>query len=140
MPSMSARTIVYKGMLLADQVGEYYHDLQDARVVSALALVHQRFSTNTFPTWDLAHPFRMIATTARSTRCAATSTGSARAKARSQSPVLGDDLTKLWPLIYDGPVRLRVLRQRARAAGDGRLLARPRDDDDDPRGVGAANR
>ena len=53
-PSMSARTVVYKGMLLANQVGSYYQDLQDPRVVSALALVHQRFSTNTFPTWDLA--------------------------------------------------------------------------------------
>ena len=61
MPSMSARTIVYKGMLLPSQVGVYYKDLHDLRVVSALALVHQRFSTNTFPTWDLAHPFRMIA-------------------------------------------------------------------------------
>jgi len=60
-PSMSARTVVYKGMLLADQVSTYFRDLQDPRVVSALALVHQRFSTNTFPTWDLAHPFRMIA-------------------------------------------------------------------------------
>src|SRR5512132_464250 len=60
-PSMSARTIVYKGMLLAHQVGTYYKDLQDTRVVSALALAHQRFSTNTFPTWDLAHPFRLIA-------------------------------------------------------------------------------
>ena len=59
--SMSARTIVYKGMLLANQVGSYYRDLQDPEVVSALALVHQRFSTNTFPTWNLAHPFRMIA-------------------------------------------------------------------------------
>ena len=60
-PSMSSRTVVYKGLLLADQVGKYYLDLQDERVVSALALVHQRFSTNTFPTWDLAHPFRLIA-------------------------------------------------------------------------------
>ena len=60
-PSLSARTLVYKGMLLADQVGEYYPDLLDAQMVTALALVHQRFSTNTFPTWDLAHPFRMIA-------------------------------------------------------------------------------
>ena len=58
---MSARTLVYKGLLLADQVGRYYKDLQDPRLVSALALVHQRFSTNTFPTWDLAHPFRLIA-------------------------------------------------------------------------------
>ena len=61
MPSLSSRTLVYKGMLLADQVGEYFLDLQDERMASALALVHQRFSTNTFPTWDLAHPFRMIA-------------------------------------------------------------------------------
>lgn len=60
-PSLSSRTIVYKGMLLAAQVGSYFLDLQDERLVSALALVHQRFSTNTFPTWDLAHPFRMIA-------------------------------------------------------------------------------
>jgi glutamate synthase domain-containing protein 1 len=59
-PSMSARTVVYKGMLLANQVGEYYLDLKDARVESALAMVHQRFSTNTFPSWDLAHPFRLI--------------------------------------------------------------------------------
>src|SRR3954453_1150523 len=59
-PSMSARTVCYKGMLLAYQVGEYYLELKDARVESALALVHQRFSTNTFPSWDLAHPFRMI--------------------------------------------------------------------------------
>jgi len=55
-PSMSCRTVVYKGMLLANQVGTYYLDLKDRRVVSALALAHQRFSTNTFPTWDLAIP------------------------------------------------------------------------------------
>ena len=60
-PSLSSRTIVYKGMLLANEVGVYYRDLADESVVSALALVHQRFSTNTFPAWDLAHPFRMIA-------------------------------------------------------------------------------
>jgi glutamate synthase (NADPH/NADH) large chain len=59
--SLSARTIVYKGLLLADQVGEYLPRPQDPRCVSALALVHQRFSTNTFPSWKLAHPFRMIA-------------------------------------------------------------------------------
>ncbi|MFN6961764.1 MAG: glutamate synthase subunit alpha, partial [Rhodocyclaceae bacterium] len=60
-PSMSTRTIVYKGMLLAEQVGQFYLDLNDERVVTALALVHQRFSTNTFPAWHLAHPFRLIA-------------------------------------------------------------------------------
>ena len=60
-PSMSCRTVIYKGLLLADQVGVYYRDLADERVVSALALVHQRFSTNTFPEWPLAHPYRMVA-------------------------------------------------------------------------------
>ena len=58
---MSCRTIIYKGLLLAHQVGRYYKDLQDVRFVSALALVHQRFSTNTFPEWPLAHPYRMVA-------------------------------------------------------------------------------
>ncbi|MGZ9060014.1 MAG: glutamate synthase subunit alpha, partial [Burkholderiaceae bacterium] len=56
-PSMSTRTVVYKGLLLADQVGRYYVDLRDPRVVSAIALVHQRFSTNTYPSWELAHPY-----------------------------------------------------------------------------------
>ncbi len=59
--SISCRTVVYKGMFLADQLGTYYPDLHDADFESALALVHQRFSTNTFPTWSLAHPYRMIA-------------------------------------------------------------------------------
>ena len=55
------RTIVYKGMLLADQLGAYYRTCSDPRFESALALVHQRFSTNTFPSWQLAHPYRMVA-------------------------------------------------------------------------------
>ena len=58
---MSARTVVYKGLLLCDQVGEYFADLRDERTVSAIALVHQRFSTNTFPAWELAHLYRFIA-------------------------------------------------------------------------------
>ncbi len=101
-PSMSARTIVYKGMLLANQVGNYYKDLRDPRVVSALALVHQRFSTNTFPTWDLSHPFRMIAHNGEiNTLRGNVNWIRARQQAIS-SPVLGKDLDKLWPLIYDG--------------------------------------
>ncbi|MCK6490328.1 MAG: glutamate synthase large subunit [Planctomycetes bacterium] len=59
--SLSSKTIVYKGMFLAHTLGEYFPDLGDERAVSALALVHQRYSTNTFPTWDLAHPFRLVA-------------------------------------------------------------------------------
>ena len=60
-PSLSSRTIVYKGMLTASQLPTFYPDLRDDRVVSALALVHSRFSTNTFPSWPLAHPYRLIA-------------------------------------------------------------------------------
>ena len=61
LPSFSARTIVYKGLLLAPQIAHFYKELSDPDVMSALCLVHQRFSTNTFPTWQLAHPFRYIA-------------------------------------------------------------------------------
>ena len=101
-PSFSARTVNYKGLLLADQVGVYYLDLQDKRTTSALALVHQRFSTNTFPTWDLAHPFRYIAHNGEIN----TVRGNVNwFKAREQaisSPILGDDLQKVWPLHYPG--------------------------------------
>ena len=101
-PSFSARTIVYKGLLLADQVGNFYRDLQDSRVVSALALVHQRFSTNTFPTWDLSHPFRFIAHNGEiNTLRGNVNWIRAREKGIS-SAVLGADLQKVWPLIYDG--------------------------------------
>ena len=101
-PSMSARTVVYKGMLLAGQVGAYYLDLQDARVVSALALVHQRFSTNTFPTWDLAHPFRLIAHNGEINTLRGNVNWIRARQGAISSPILGDDLAKLWPLIYDG--------------------------------------
>ena len=101
-PSFSARTVVYKGQLLADQVGVFYRDLADARCVSALALVHQRFSTNTFPTWDLAHPFRMIAHNGEiNTMRGNVNWMRAREKSVS-SHVLGGDLDKIWPLIYPG--------------------------------------
>ena len=101
-PSMSARTLVYKGMLLADQVANYYCDLQDERVVSALALVHQRFSTNTFPTWDLAHPFRMIAHNGEINTLRGNVNWLRARQGAISSPVLGRDLDKIWPLIYDG--------------------------------------
>ena len=101
-PSMSSRTLVYKGMLLAHQVGEYFRDLKDSSMVSALSLVHQRFSTNTFPTWDLAHPFRLVCHNGEIN----TLRGNVNwIRARQQgisSTVLGKDLDKIWPLIYDG--------------------------------------
>src|SRR3977135_2903450 len=101
-PSMSARTVCYKGMLLAHQVGEYYKDLQDARVESALALVHQRFSTNTFPSWDLAHPFRLICHNGEINTVRGNVNWIRARQGAISSPVLGRDLDKIWPLIYDG--------------------------------------
>ncbi len=109
-------------MLLAGQVGGYYKDLQDARVVSALALVHQRFSTNTFPAWELAHPYRMIAHNGEINTVKGNVNWMRARTGAIASAVLGDDLKKLWPLIYDGPVGYGVVRQRARTAGDGAAI------------------
>src|SRR2546426_498546 len=101
-PSMSARTLCCKGMLLAYQVGEYYLDLRDARVESALALVHQRFSTNTFPSWDLAHPFRMICHNGEINTVRGNVNWIRARQGAISSPILGADLHKIWPLIYAG--------------------------------------
>jgi glutamate synthase (NADPH/NADH) large chain len=101
-PSMSARTVVYKGLLLADQVGVYYKDLQDARCVSALALVHQRFSTNTFPEWPLAHPYRLLAHNGEINTVKGNFNWMRAREGVMKSAVLGDDLKKLFPLIYEG--------------------------------------
>src|SRR5438309_915640 len=101
-PSMSARTACYKGMLLAHQGGQYYKDRQDAPVESALALVHQRFSTNTFPSWDLAHPFRMICHNGEINTLRGNVNWIRARQGAISSPVLGRDLEKIWPLIYDG--------------------------------------
>jgi glutamate synthase (NADPH/NADH) large chain len=100
--SLSSRTLVYKGMLLANQVGEYYLDLQDERMQSALALVHQRFSTNTFPTWDLAHPFRMIAHNGEINTLRGNVNWMRARKNSMATEVLGEDLEKIWPLIPEG--------------------------------------
>src|SRR5687767_7865253 len=101
-PSMSARTVCYKGMLLAYQVGEYYLDLKDARVESALALVHQRFSTNTFPSWPLAHPYRMICHNGEINTLRGNNNWMASRQASVSSPLFGDDIQKLWPISYEG--------------------------------------
>ncbi len=101
-PSMSARTVCYKGMLLAYQVGEYYLDLKDARVESAIAMVHQRFSTNTFPSWDLAHPFRLVCHNGEINTVRGNQNWIRARQGAISSPILGKDIEKLWPLIYDG--------------------------------------
>jgi len=101
-PSMSCRTVIYKGLLLADQVGQYYQDLQDLRVVSALALVHQRFSTNTFPEWPLAHPYRMVAHNGEINTVKGNFNWMRAREGVMKSPVLGDDLKKLYPISFEG--------------------------------------
>src|SRR5256886_5505222 len=101
-PSFSTRTIVYKGMLLAHQVGEYHRDLHDETMVSALAMVHQRFSTNTFPTWDLAHPFRFVCHNGEINTLRGNFNWIRAREGAIASKILGDDLAKLWPLIYEG--------------------------------------
>ncbi len=101
-PSFSSRTLLYKGMLLAHQVGVYYPDLQDQRMTTALALVHQRFSTNTFPTWDLAQPFRMICHNGEINTLRGNINWMAARRHSMKSELLGDDLDKLWPIITEG--------------------------------------
>ncbi|THJ36088.1 glutamate synthase subunit alpha [Lampropedia aestuarii] len=99
-PSMSTRTVVYKGLLLADQVGQYYLDLQDARCVSAIGLVHQRFSTNTFPEWPLAHPYRYVAHNGEINTVKGNYNWMRAREGVMASPVLGDDLKKLYPISF----------------------------------------
>jgi glutamate synthase (NADPH) large chain len=100
--SISCRTLIYKGMFLADQLGTYYPDLHDPDFESALALVHQRFSTNTFPTWSLAHPYRMIAHNGEINTLRGNNNWMAARQASVSSPKFGDDIGKLWPISYEG--------------------------------------
>ncbi|WP_427023815.1 glutamate synthase large subunit [Aureimonas ureilytica] len=100
--SLSSRTIVYKGMFLSYQVGAYYRDLKDERFESALALVHQRFSTNTFPSWRLAHPYRMVAHNGEINTLRGNVNWMAARQASVDSELFGNDISKLWPISYEG--------------------------------------
>ncbi len=100
--SLSARTVVYKGMVLAKNIGIYYPDLCDPRFESALALVHQRFSTNTFPSWSLAHPFRYLCHNGEINTLRGNINWMLARRHNMKSDRLGVDLDKLWPLIGDG--------------------------------------
>lgn len=102
MPSFSTRTIVYKGLLLATQVGSFYDDLRDPDCVSALGLVHQRFSTNTFPSWKLAHPYRFIAHNGEINTVRGNVNWMNARRRTMESELLGPDLDKMWPLIPHG--------------------------------------
>ena len=102
MPSFSSRTVVYKGLLLANQVGSFYDDLRDPDCVSALGLVHQRFSTNTFPSWKLAHPYRFIAHNGEINTVRGNVNWMNARRRTMESELLGADLDKLWPIIPHG--------------------------------------
>ncbi|MYB35429.1 MAG: glutamate synthase large subunit, partial [Gammaproteobacteria bacterium] len=101
-PTLSSRLICYKGMLMADQVDEYYPDLLEGDMESAMALVHQRFSTNTFPSWDLAHPFRMIAHNGEINTLRGNTNWMAARRSSLFSEKLGEDIQKIWPVIPEG--------------------------------------
>ncbi|MFN7159647.1 MAG: glutamate synthase subunit alpha, partial [Erythrobacter cryptus] len=98
-PSFSSRTLVYKGLLLATQVGSFYDDLRNPDCVSALGLVHQRFSTNTFPSWRLAHPFRFIAHNGEINTVRGNVNWMNARRRTMESELLGPDLDKMWPII-----------------------------------------
>jgi glutamate synthase (NADPH/NADH) large chain len=100
--SLSSTTVVYKGMFLAYQVGAYYKDLADPRFTSAVALVHQRFSTNTFPSWRLSHPYRMVAHNGEINTLRGNVNWMAARQASVSSPLYGNDISKLWPISYEG--------------------------------------
>ena len=101
-PTLSSRTICYKGMMLAENLGHYYPDLQDERIDSALALVHQRFSTNTFPSWELSQPFRFLCHNGEINTVRGNINWMNSRRHSMRSTKLGDDLAKLWPIIGEG--------------------------------------
>jgi glutamate synthase domain-containing protein 2/glutamate synthase domain-containing protein 1/glutamate synthase domain-containing protein 3 len=100
--SLSSRTLVYKGMFLSYQVKAYYKDLSDPRFVTAMALVHQRFSTNTFPSWKLAHPYRFVAHNGEINTLRGNVNWMAAREASVSSPLYDGDIDKLWPISYEG--------------------------------------
>ncbi len=102
MPSFSTRTVVYKGLLLATQVGSFYRDLTDPLCTSALAMVHQRFSTNTFPSWKLAHPYRFLAHNGEINTVRGNVNWMYARRRSMSSDLIGPDLDKMWPIIPHG--------------------------------------
>ncbi|MGH9397305.1 MAG: glutamate synthase central domain-containing protein, partial [Terriglobia bacterium] len=101
-PSLSSRTIVYKGLLLAPQIAHFYKELSDPDVMSALCLVHQRFSTNTFPTWHLAHPYRYLCHNGEINTLRGNANWMYARQSVLASPLFGKDIEKLMPVIAPG--------------------------------------
>ena len=140
-PSLSGQTFVYKGMLTTPQLKAFYLDLQDQRLTSALGIVHSRFSTNTFPSWPLAHPFRRIAHNGEINTVTGNENWMRAREALIDTDVFGsrDDVDKLFPICTPGRFGHRALRRSARAAASGRSQPAARGADDDPGSLGAAS-
>ena len=98
-PSLSSKIFIYKGMLTPEQLGQYYLDLKDPNVKSAISLVHSRFSTNTFPTWDLAQPFRIMAHNGEINTIKGNRLWMQARESLLESDLFGDDLKKIFPVI-----------------------------------------
>jgi glutamate synthase domain-containing protein 2/glutamate synthase domain-containing protein 1/glutamate synthase domain-containing protein 3 len=134
LPSLSARVVIYKGLMLADQVERFYSDLADERFVSALALVHQRYSTNTFPTWDLAHPFRFMAHNGEINTLRGNVNWMRARESMLASEKYGPDLAKIFPIctlrgsdsaIFDNVLELLVLTGRSLPEAVSMLIPEP---------------
>ena len=134
--SLSSRTIVYKGMLTTGQLEPFFPDLSDPRFATELALVHSRFSTNTFPSWPLAHPYRIIAHNGEINTVKGNRNWMRARESLLTSDIIPGDLERLFPICTPGRLRLGQLRRGARAAPPRRPLAAARGAHDDPRGVG----
>jgi glutamate synthase (NADPH/NADH) large chain len=102
LPSLSSRTIVYKGLLLAPQIAQFYKDLADPELASALCLVHQRFSTNTFPSWQLAHPYRYLCHNGEINSLRGNVSWMNARQSVLTSPLFGEDLAKAFPIVTPG--------------------------------------
>lgn len=133
-PSLSGQTLVYKGMLTTPQLKAFYLDLQDERLTSALGIVHSRFSTNTFPSWPLAHPFRRIAHNGEINTVTGNENWMRAREALIKTDIFGSaaDVEKLFPICTPGASGHRALRRGARTAAPGRTQPGPRGADDDP--------
>ncbi len=133
--SSSSRTINYKGMLISFQLAAFYPDLRDERCKSALALVHSRFSTNTFPSWELAHPYRVICHNGEINTVMGNVNWMRARESELRSELFGEDLPKILPVVSAGNSDSATFDNVLELLMLGGPLAAARGDDDDPRGL-----
>jgi glutamate synthase domain-containing protein 1 len=134
--SLSAKTVIYKGLLKGQQLPRFYPDLGDPLFASAIALVHERFSTNTLGSWQLAHPYRYIAHNGEINTIKGNVNWMRARESRLRSELFGDDLGKLSPVIVPGQSDSAGFRQRPRALAPRRAEPPARGLHDDARGLG----